>query len=88
MQLRLGPTNADKSTDAVKVKPNSAERKHLIFIQRLYADGKSKEEILNLALEEFPDLCKGHGRGTEEARRAAVSNTVELNTSRWADKYI
>lgn len=58
---------------------------HLKFIQRLHADGVTKEEIHRRTLDEFPGLCGG---GTEEARRGRVWTAVDMNTSRWADKYI
>lgn len=77
-----------KKADSIKDLPNDAEPTHLIFIQKLHAIGINKEEICKRTMDTFPDLCKGRGKGTEEARYVAVWNTVELNTSRWAEKYI
>lgn len=64
---------------------NKLEIVHFKFIQKLHADGISKEEIHKRTLDEFPDLCGG---GTDKARKARVWNAVDMNTSKWADKYI
>ncbi|MCJ1264546.1 hypothetical protein MMC22_004418 [Lobaria immixta] len=69
-------------------KPNQPEIEHFKFIQTLHRDGHSKEDITNRALETFPDLCKGQGSGTEEARKKIVLSKVEIYTSRWAESYI
>ncbi|MCJ1429087.1 hypothetical protein MMC29_007000 [Sticta canariensis] len=86
----VDPNNRSILYDAYSIKdlPNDAERTHLIFIQKLHVTGINKEEICKRTMDKFPDLCKGRGKGTEEARYVAVWNTVELNTSRWAKKYI
>lgn len=69
-------------------KPNQPEIEHFKFIQTLHRDGHSKDEITNRALETYPDLCKGQGSGTEEARKEIVLSKVEIYTSRWAESYI
>ena len=64
---------------------NKLEIVHFKFIQKLHADGISKGEVRGRALGGFPDLCGG---GTDKARKARVWNAVDMNTSKWADKYI
>ncbi|MCJ1261825.1 hypothetical protein MMC22_001693 [Lobaria immixta] len=69
-------------------KPNQPENEHLKFIQTLHRDGHSKDDITERALATYPDLCKGQGAGTEEARKVIVLSNVEIYTSKWADSYI
>lgn len=88
MLFRFDPDSADELTETEKALPNGAERTHIIFIQKLHADGKSKEEILNRTLDEFPDLYKVQGEDAEDSRKEAVRNTIQLHTSRWADKVV
>lgn len=88
MWLRLDVNSADELTDAAKSPPNPAEPMHLRFFQSLHAAGENKDEITKLTVDEFPNLCKGRGDGSEVARAVAVRTIVELNTSKWADKYI
>lgn len=71
-----------------KAKPNQPKPEHLRYIQMLHRDGHSKDAIAHQALATYPDLCKGQGKGTEEARQAFVLSTVEIYTSRWAERYI
>lgn len=84
---KQAPTN-ELPSDIPTPKPNQPEIEHFKFIQTLQRDGNSKEDITNRALETYPDLCKGQGSGTEEARKEIVLSKVEIYTSRWAESYI
>ena len=84
---KKAPTNK-LPPDIPKAKPNQPEIEHLKFIQTLHRDGHSKDDITDCALATYPDLCKGQGPGTEEARKAIVLSNVEIYTSRWAESYI
>ncbi|MCJ1264935.1 hypothetical protein MMC22_004810 [Lobaria immixta] len=82
------PTSILFDANIPTAKPHQPKPEHLKYIQRLHRDGHSKDVIAHHAFVTYPDLHKGQGKGTVEARTAFVLSTVEIYTSRWAERYI
>lgn len=57
------------------------ERKHVFYIQTLHAQGCTRDEIARRVAERFPDLHEGRDK-----REDLVTDTVGMETSRWAEK--
>lgn len=88
VQICPDPTNQRWQTQQVQRSPcQNAQSATTFRSYRPFKRPGKKAKLPTRTMEAFLDLYKGQGL-SEEGRTIAVRNTVEIYTSKWAERYI